>query len=122
MGMNQLYYPVARVDLGMKILVIIRNMKNISVSNISKKLLALFILATFLVIPFVDSIACYDCISASAGKGVGARCICPIHLNTIGGVSSYDNSPIFEPALSVHKTKSIAFLEPVFSINKPPQN
>ncbi|MDA8339687.1 MAG: hypothetical protein M0Z70_10365 [Nitrospiraceae bacterium] len=105
----------------MKILVIIRNMKNISV-NISKKLLTLFILATFLVIPFVDSIACDDSISASDGKVVDARCICPIHLNTIGDVSSYDNSPIFEPALSVHKTKSIAFLEPVFSINKPPQN
>jgi len=119
MGMNRYITLWQGVALGMKILVIIRNMKNISV-NISKKLLTLFILATFLVIPFVDSIACDDCISASDGKGVDARCICPIHLNTIGGVSSYDNSPIFEPALSVHKTKSIAFLEPVFSINKPP--
>ena len=120
MDMNRYITLWQGVDLGMKILVIIRNMKIFS--NVIKKLLALFILATFLVIPFVDSIACDDCISASDGKGVDAKCICPIHLNTIGGVSSYDNSPIFEPALLVHKTISIAFLEPVFSINKPPQN
>ncbi len=122
MGMNQLYYPVARVDLGMKILVIIRNMKNISVSNISKKLLALFILATFLVIPFVDSIACDGCVSSFAGKHVDAKHLCPIHSDTMGGISSHDSSPIFKSLSSVHEVQSIAFLEPVFSINKPPQN
>lgn len=121
MGRNRYITLWQGVDLGMKVLVIIRNMKNISVSNISKKLLTLFILATFLVIPFVDSIACDDCMSAS-GKGVDARCICPIHSNTIGGVSFYDYSPILGPVSSVHKTKSIVFLEPTFLINKPPQN
>lgn len=92
-----------------------------SFSNLSKGLLVLFVLAAFLVIPFADSIACDDCNSPSVGKGSDVKRLCQLCLNGIEGVNSHDYSPIFETVSSVHEAKSIAFLEPIFLINKPPQ-
>lgn len=93
-------------------------MKNFS--NIPKGLLVLFILAAFLIIPFVDSMACDDCMSPSAGKGVDVKHLCTLCFSATS-VSSHDYSPIFETVSLVHEAKSIAFLEPISPINKPPQ-
>lgn len=92
-----------------------------SFCNISKRLLVLFILAAFLIIPFVDSIACDDCMSLSDGKDADVKQLCPLCFNATADVNFHDYSLIFATASSVHETKSIAFLEPTFPINKPPQ-
>ena len=94
-------------------------MKNFN--KTAKGLLILFVLAAFLIIPFVDSIACDDCMSPSAGKGADAKHLCSLCFNTTADVNFHDYSLIFETASSVHEAKSIAFLEPIFPINKPPQ-
>ncbi|MBI3377371.1 MAG: hypothetical protein HY035_03065 [Nitrospirae bacterium] len=95
-------------------------MKNFN--KTAKGLLILFVLAAFLIIPFVDSIACDDCMSPSTGKGADVKHLCPLCFNATADVNFHDYSPTFETASSVHEAKSIAFLEPTFSINKPPQN
>lgn len=90
-------------------------------SNISKKLLTLFILATFLVTPLADILACDDCLSPSGGKGVDARHFCPLCFTLAGG-GLPDYNPFFEKVSSLHWAISLSFLEPAFPINKPPKN
>ena len=107
------------VDLDMKIRVIWADMKNFN--KTAKGLLILFVLAAFLVIPFVDSIACDDCMSPSAGKGVDVKHLCSLCFNATADVNFHDYSLIFETSSSVHEAKSIAFLEPILPIKKPPQ-
>ena len=102
----------------MKIWVIWKDMKNFN--KAAKGLLVLFVMAAFLVIPFVDSMSCDDCMSPSAGKGVDVKHPCTLCFSAIS-VNSHDYSPIFESASLVHEAKSIAFLEPIVPINKPPQ-
>lgn len=54
-------------------------------------------------------------------KNEAADC-CSTCCNTIGGISSHNYNTIFISVSLVSKPVSIAFLEPAFSINKPPQN
>ena len=93
-----------------------------SFCNISKRLLVLFILAAFLVIPFVDSIACDDCMSPSTGKGADVKHLCPLCFNATADVNFHDYSPTFETVSLLHEAMSVAFLEPIFPINKPPRS
>ena len=80
-----------------------------SFCNISKRLLVLFILAAFLVIPFVDSIACDDCMSPSTGKGADVKHLCPLCFNAAADVNFHDYSPTFETVSLLHKAMSVVF-------------
>ena len=57
-----------------------------------KILLALFLIAAYIVIPFADSIACDDCMSLSAGKDADVKHLCPLCFND---TADYLNSSIF---------------------------
>ena len=94
-------------------------MKNFN--KTTKGLLILFVLAAFLIIPFVDSIACDDCMSPSTGKGADVKHLCPLCFNATADVNFHDYSPTFETVSLLHEAMSVAFLEPIFPINKPPQ-
>ena len=95
-------------------------MKNFN--KTTKGLLILFVLAAFLIIPFVDSIACDDCMSPSTGKGADVKHLCPLCFNATADVNFHDYSPTFETVSLLHEAMSVAFLEPIFSINKPPRS
>lgn len=125
---------------------------SIAYTMMSRRLLILFILVVYTFIPSVHSIACDEHVSPSHGrvidisyknlpqtnvtfsitdtdrhddkpstKNEAADC-CSTCCNTIGGISSHNYNTIFISVSLVPKPVFIAFLEPVFSINKPPQN
>lgn len=117
----------------------------------AKGLLILFVLAAFLVIPFVDSIACDDCSGIASFQGgleisyknlpqgnmsssiniddakdkssseKEGKIFCSICSNTVEG-DVHNHKALFSAVPFVNQTIFVAFLEPLFSINKPPQN
>lgn len=118
----------------------------------NKKLFIFFVLVTYIIIPFVDSVACDDCINpAFLSRGIeigylnlshantlsisdsdtddnkpssqkGIKYSCSICFNTAKMVSAYDIKTIFSPVSIAFQSAFLTLLEPVFPINKPPHN
>lgn len=126
---------------------VIWNMK--SFCNISKRLLILFVLSTFLIIPFVDSIACDDCINLSfqvrgleisysnitqadalsakdndekSSPQKDIKSFCSICFNAAKMINTYDTNAVFQSGSLAFQPTFLTLLEPVFSLNKPPHN
>lgn len=108
-------------------------------------------LAIYMVIPFVDSMACDDCIGIAPFRGgleisyknlpqgnmsssiyiddakdkssseKEGKIFCSICFNTVEG-DFHNFKAIFSAIPFINQTISSAFLEPTFSINKPPHN
>lgn len=115
-----------------------------------KRLFILFVLVIYIVIPFVDSMACDDCkgiapfqggieisyknlpqgnmsssINIDAAKDESSsqrgKTFCSICFNTVEG-DFHNHKAIFSAVPFANQTTVVAFLDPAFSINKPPQN
>ena len=122
------------------------------ISKMLKRLLILFVLIAYIFIPVADSMACDDCrgiapfqggleisyknlpqgnISSSiniddakdkSSSEKEGKIFCPICFNTVGGINSHSFNNPFSAVPLVNQTIFVVFLEPAFSINKPPQN
>ena len=92
-------------------------------SNTSKSILILLVLITYVFIPLADSIACNDCMDTGPFQGkADTKKYCPICSNTLGTPFTYAYMTYFSVVPLAHQQMSVAFLEPSFPINKPPQN
>lgn len=117
--------------------------------NISKRLLILFVLAAFLIIPLADSMACMacdDCLGIAPFQGgleisyknlpqgnmsssiknklpseKEGKIFCSICFNTVEG-DFHNHKALFSAVPFVNQTIFVVFLEPAFSLNKPPHN
>lgn len=93
----------------------------ISFFRVSKAMLVLFLLAFFLFAPSIDSIACDDFASPFQGKWSDAPHFCSFCLNSVGMVSSnFFNIPLISFPLDIERPK-VSFLDPTFSIYRPPK-
>lgn len=90
--------------------------------KIPKRMLIFFLLAFYIFVPSIDSISCVDCVIPFQGKGLDANHCCSICFNTVEGVGTHNYKALFPSVPFLDKTPLISFLEPAFSINKPPQN
>ncbi len=116
-----------------------------------KRFLILFVLIAYIFIPMVDSMACDDCTGIAPFQGGleisyknlpqgnmsssiniddakdkssserEGKIFCSICFNTVEG-DFHNHKAILSAVPFVNQTIVIAFLEPAFSINKPPQN
>ncbi len=116
-----------------------------------KRVLILFILLAYIIIPFVDSMACDDCTGIASFLGgleisyknlpqgnmsssiniddakdkssseKEGKIFCSICSNTVEG-DFHNHKALFSAVPFVNQTIFVVFLEPAFSINKPPQN
>lgn len=93
----------------------------ISFFRVSKAMLVLFSLAFFLFAPSIDGIACDDCASPFQGKWSDAPHFCSFCLNSVGIVSSHFSIvPLTSIPFDPERPK-VSFLDPTFSIDRPPK-
>lgn len=117
-----------------------------------KRLIASFALLIYIVIPFIDSSLCGDCRGGASFQGeaeisylslphanvsfsaidandynqapIGkdAKVPCSICFNSVAGISFHNFKALIQTVPFTDRIKVNVFLEPAFSINKPPQN
>jgi hypothetical protein len=117
----------------------------------NKKIFILFVLIAYIFIPMADSMACDDCTGIApfqGGLGISYKDIpqgnmsssiniddakdksssekegkifCPICFNAVEG-DFHNHKALFSAVPFANQTIFVVFLEPIFSINKPPQN
>jgi hypothetical protein len=117
----------------------------------NKKLLIFFLLVTYIIIPFIDSVACDYCIAPFQGRGVGIKYsslsqadtssindtdtygdksspqkgtkdFCSICFNASKMLTSHDIKTVFSSVSLTFQPAFLTLLEIAFPINKPPQN
>lgn len=128
-----------------------KKFSSIAYIKMTRRLLILFVLIAYIFIPMVDSMACNDCtgiapfqggleisyknlpqgnmspsINIDAAKDKASsekegKIFCSICFNTVEG-DFHNHKALFSAVPFVNQTIFVVFLEPVFSINKPPQN
>ena len=90
-------------------------------NTIIRKMIIFFMMLLYIIIPAIGSFACDDCMSLSEGKDADVKHLCPLCVNVTADVNFHDYSPTFETVSLLYEAMSVAFLEPIFPINKPPQ-
>lgn len=115
----------------------------------SRRVLILFVLIAYIFIPVADSMACDDCIGIApfqggleisyknipqgnmsssiniddakdkSSSGKEGKIFCSICFHTVQG-DFHNHKALFSAVPFVNQTIFIVFLEPAFSINKPP--
>lgn len=115
--------------------------------EILKRLLVLFTVVTYVIIPFVDSIACDDCkdgVTFQGGLEINyikllhtdgasrtdkqtsnkkeTKAPCSLCFNTAEEANAHNSNPLFTATTFVNQAIFAIPLEPLFSTDKPPQN